>query len=54
MYDIEYTDDAEEDLAYFRKDEQQGILSGIEAHLRYQPNVETAKRFRRNPPDVAK
>jgi len=29
MYEIEYTEDAEIDLRYFRKREQQIILAGI-------------------------
>jgi mRNA-degrading endonuclease RelE of RelBE toxin-antitoxin system len=53
MYAIEYTDDAEYDLRYFRKHEQQIIASAIERQLRFQPMTITTNRFRRNPPDIA-
>lgn len=53
MYEIEYTEEAAEDLAYFQKHEQQIIVNGIEQQLRYQPTIETRNRFRRTPPDLA-
>lgn len=53
MYEIEYTEDALDDLAYFRKQEQQIILVGIEQQLQYQPTVETRNRFQRQRPDIA-
>lgn len=50
MYEIEYTDEAIEDLRWFRKHEQNEILDGIEQQLRYEPAVETRnrKKMRRN------
>jgi len=53
MYAIEYTVEAEDDLAYFRAREQRIILAGIERQLRYEPTVETKNRFRRRFPDIA-
>ena len=53
MFEIEYTDDAIEDLAYFRKREQKIIVSGIEKQLHYQPTVETTNRFERKWQDIA-
>ena len=44
MYDIEYTEDALEDLQWFRKNEQKIIIDGIERQLRYEPTVETRNR----------
>jgi mRNA-degrading endonuclease RelE of RelBE toxin-antitoxin system len=49
MYDIEFSDEAIEDLRWFRKREQQIILGGIESQLRYQPTVATRNRKRRRP-----
>ena len=53
MYEIEYTADAEEDFDYFRKHEQQIIVTGIEQQLRHQPTVETKNWFQRKTPDIA-
>lgn len=50
MYDIEYTEDALEDVQLFRKHEQNTIVDGIDRQLRYEPTLETRhrKRMRRN------
>lgn len=53
MYEIEYSAEAENDLAYFRAREQRIILNGIEQQLRYEPTVETRNRFRRSSPEIA-
>lgn len=53
MYEIEFTADAIEDVRSFRKYEQNIIIDAIDAHLTYEPTVETSNRFRRNPPDIA-
>ena len=53
MYEIEYTAEAEGDLAYFRRYEQQIILLGIDQQLRYEPTVVTTNRFRRRSPEIA-
>ena len=44
MYEIEFTDAALADLKWFKKHEQNLILDGIEANLRYEPTVETRNR----------
>lgn len=44
MYDIEYSQDTLEDLQWFRKNEQNMIIDGIERQLRYEPTVETRNR----------
>lgn len=53
MYEIEYTPEAREDLNSFRKFEQKRILDEIDAHLQYEPNVETRDRKKLRPNDVA-
>ena len=53
MYEIEFTPEAYEDLKSFRKFEQQKIIAGIEAQLRYEPTVETRNRFRMRPNEIA-
>ncbi len=53
MYDIEFSDDALADLRWFKKPEQNEILDGIEANLRYEPTVETRNRKRLRPNDTA-
>lgn len=53
MYEIEYLQDAELDLRYFRKHEQQLILSAIERQLRFQPTTITKNRFRREPSGIS-
>ncbi len=54
MYDIEFADEAEEDLRWFHKNEQQEILDAIETQLRHEPTVETRNRFRLRPNQTAK
>ncbi|WP_129633721.1 type II toxin-antitoxin system RelE family toxin [Candidatus Oscillochloris fontis] len=44
MYDIDYTEEALDDLQYFRKHEQNIIVDGIDEQLRYEPLVETRNR----------
>jgi mRNA-degrading endonuclease RelE of RelBE toxin-antitoxin system len=44
MYEIEYTQDAVNDLKWFRKHEQKIIITAIEVQLRYEPTVETRNR----------
>lgn len=46
MYAIDYTQEALEDLQWFRKHEQNSIVDGIEQHLRYEPTAETRNRKR--------
>ncbi|MBI3538187.1 MAG: type II toxin-antitoxin system RelE/ParE family toxin [Chloroflexi bacterium] len=53
MYEIEFTDEAEEDLRWFRKDNRQEILDNIETQLSYEPTVETRNRFRTRPNQTA-
>ncbi len=53
MYQIEYTPQAIEDLKYFKKHEQQQILSEIPVQLRYEPSVETRNRKRTRPNSIA-
>jgi mRNA-degrading endonuclease RelE of RelBE toxin-antitoxin system len=51
MYQIQYSQDAVQDLKFFRKSDQQRILEGIEQQLRYEPTIETRNRkpMRANP-----
>lgn len=44
MYEIDFTQEALNDLKSFRKFEQAKIIQGIEAQLQYEPNVETRNR----------
>lgn len=53
MYQIEYTPQAIEDLKYFKKHEQQQILSEISVQLRYEPSVETRNCKRTRPNSIA-
>ncbi len=53
MYEIEFTPEALKDLKSFRKFEQQKIISGIDAQLKYEPIVETRNRFQMRQNDVA-
>jgi mRNA-degrading endonuclease RelE of RelBE toxin-antitoxin system len=50
MFEIEFTSEAEQDLKWFRKNEQNVILDAIEAQLLYEPTIETRnlKRLRPN------
>lgn len=53
MYLIHYTEEALEDLAYFRKPERQLILNEIDHQLIYEPTIETKNRKRLHPNDLA-
>jgi mRNA-degrading endonuclease RelE of RelBE toxin-antitoxin system len=53
MYDIVYSDAAIEDLQWFRKHEQNGIIDEIEQQLRYEPLVETRNRKPMHPNETA-
>lgn len=44
MYKIEFTQDAQEDLVWFTKREQNIILDGIKTNLRDEPTVITKNR----------
>ena len=51
MYEIEYSQEAIDDLKYFRKHEQQIIKKTINTQLCYEPTVKTRNRkpMRANP-----
>jgi mRNA-degrading endonuclease RelE of RelBE toxin-antitoxin system len=49
MFDIEFTAEAEADLAWFKKSERNIIFDGIEANLRYEPTIVTRNRFQLRP-----
>ncbi len=49
MYTITYTEDALEDLEYFRKSERQLILDEIDQQLSFEPAIETKNRKRLRP-----
>ena len=49
MFEIELTDQAIEDLQWFKKHEQNVIIDGIEANLCYEPTMETRNRKRLRP-----
>ena len=53
MYEIELTPKAREDLMWFRKNEQEEILDGIDANLMYEPTVETRNRKQLRPNETA-
>jgi mRNA-degrading endonuclease RelE of RelBE toxin-antitoxin system len=44
MYTIEFTDEAEADLKWFNRREQNIVLDGIKSNLRYEPTVITINR----------
>ena len=44
MYTMEFTLEAEEDLKWFSRYEQNIILDGIKSNLRYEPTVVTLNR----------
>lgn len=52
MYEIIYTLEAEEDLALFRRFEQQQILDGVDEMLLHEPDVETKNRKRLRPKSI--
>lgn len=53
MFAIEFTSEAEADLAWFKKQEQNIILDGIEENLRFEPEVITRNRKRLRPNQTA-
>lgn len=53
MFEIELTDQAIEDLQWFKKHQQNVIIDGIEANLCYEPTTETRNRKRLRPNDTA-
>lgn len=53
MYEIKYTEEAEEDLTYFRKHEQALIVNEVERRLRYEPTVPTRNRKELTPNETA-
>lgn len=53
MYQIEFTPIARQDLRYFKRYEQNIIIDAIETQLSYEPTLETANRFPRNPVEIA-
>ena len=53
MYDIKFSAGAFEDLAWFRKNEQNEIRDAIYDNLVYEPNVETRNRKQLRPNDTA-
>ncbi len=53
MFEIEFTAEAEQDLKWFRKNEQSEILDAIDEQLRYEPTVETRNRKRLRPNQTA-
>lgn len=46
FYDIQITDEAEADLAYYRANERKLIIDGITTQLTYEPTKETSNRKR--------
>ncbi len=53
MYQIEFSETAKRDLMWFKKYEQKIILDGIDANLKYEPDVETQNRKLMRPNPVA-
>ncbi|MEG3839260.1 type II toxin-antitoxin system RelE/ParE family toxin [Microcoleus sp. herbarium14] len=53
MFEIEFTDQAIEDLQWFKKHEQNVIVDGIEANLCYEPTTETRNRKPLRPNNTA-
>lgn len=53
MYDIEFTPRAIEDLRWFRKYEQQEIITNINQQLRYEPLRRTRNRKPLRPNSIA-
>ena len=52
-YDIQFTEGALEDLAWFKKREQNEIRDGIFDHLEYEPTMATRNRKRTRPNETA-
>ncbi|MEZ4708190.1 MAG: hypothetical protein R3A44_13345 [Caldilineaceae bacterium] len=53
MYEIEYTQQAIEDLKWFPKHEQGEIITAIDIQLRYEPVAQTRNRKRMRPNSIA-
>ena len=53
MFEIEYTQEARDDLNSFRKSEQKYILDEIDAQLVHEPNVPTRNRKKLRPNAVS-
>lgn len=53
MYEIEYTNSAQQDLGYFEKREQVLIYDQINEQLKYEPTRETRNRKRTRPNSTA-
>ena len=53
MFEIKFTDSAKDDMRYFTKAEQTGILDEIEKQLRNEPTIETRNRKELRQTDVA-
>ena len=52
-YKIRFTGSALEDLAWFKKNEQNAIRDGIDENLGYEPTVETHNRKKLRPNETA-
>jgi mRNA-degrading endonuclease RelE of RelBE toxin-antitoxin system len=52
-YKISFTESALEDLAWFKKKEQNEIRDGIYENLEYEPTVETRNRKKLRPNETA-
>ena len=52
-YTISFTQDALEDLAWFKKNEQSEVRDGIYENLEYDPTVETRNRKKLRPNETA-
>lgn len=53
MYEIEFSDDALQDLKSLKKNEQNEVLDDIDANLRHEPAIETRNRKRLRPNQTA-
>ena len=53
MFSIEFTEQAKEDLKWFRKSEQKTIISGIYVNLSYEPTLATRNRKSLRPNSTA-
>ena len=52
-YNVSFTESALEDLAWFKKNEQNEIRDGIYENLEYEPTVETRHRKKLRPNETA-
>jgi mRNA-degrading endonuclease RelE of RelBE toxin-antitoxin system len=53
MYEIEFTDDAIQDLQYLRKHEQRTVLDAIEQQLIHEPLTDSRNRKPLRPNDLS-